>query len=338
MKSKLKDIICKAMLEISSADVNTIEDIRVKYLGKKGEITAIMKTMGSLSSEQRPILGGLINDARDKIESSILNMKKDIEMAELKKKLLAETIDITLPGTKAKLGKKHPLTNVLDEIKDIFLGLGFNVEFGAEAEKTYYNFDALNIPKNHPARAESDTFYLSPDIVLRTQTSPVQIHTMENEKPPIRVISPGRVYRSDAVDATHSPVFHQIEGLVVDRGIKFSDLKGLLETFAKTLYGEDTIVRFRPHHFPFTEPSAEMDAQCHMCQGSGCKLCKGEGWIEILGCGMVHPNVLRGCNINPDEFSGYAFGMGLERIVMRKYKIDDIRLFFENDVRFLNNF
>lgn len=338
MKSKLNDIICKFTSEISSADINNIEDIRVRYLGKKGEITAIMKTMGSLSSEERPIFGGLINDARDKIETSILNTKKELEEAQLKAKLLDETIDITLPGVAPKLGKKHPLTNVLDEIKDIFLGLGFNIESGSEAEKTYYNFDALNIPKNHPARAESDTFYLSPDIVLRTQTSPVQIHTMENEKPPIRVISPGRVYRSDAVDATHSPVFHQIEGLVIDKGIKFSDLKGLLETFAKTLYGEDTVVRFRPHHFPFTEPSAEMDAQCHMCLGDGCRLCKGEGWIEILGCGMVHPNVLKACNINPDEFSGYAFGMGLERIVMRKYKIDDIRLFFENDVRFLNNF
>lgn len=338
MKSKLNDIICTFMSEISSADINTVEDIRVKYLGKKGEITAIMKTMGSLSSEERPVFGQLINEARDKIESALLSAKQELEKKELESKLLAETIDITLPGDKPKIGKKHPLTSVLDEIKDIFLGLGFNIEFGSEAEKTYYNFDALNIPKNHPARAESDTFYLSPDIVLRTQTSPVQIHTMENEKPPIRVISPGRVYRSDAVDATHSPVFHQIEGLVVDRGIKFSDLKGLLENFAKTLYGEDTIVRFRPHHFPFTEPSAEMDAQCHMCQGDGCRLCKGEGWIEILGCGMVHPNVLKACNINPDEFSGYAFGMGLERIVMRKYKIDDIRLFFENDVRFLNNF
>ena len=245
---------------------------------------------------------------------------------------------MTLPGKKPSIGKKHPLTKVLNEIEDIFLGMGYSIASGPEVEYDYYNFEALNIPKNHPARDTQDTFYISENVVLRTQTSPMQIRTMKKTKPPIRIIAPGRVYRSDAVDATHSPLFHQIEGLVVDKGITMADLKGSLEVFAKRLYGEDTVVRFRPHHFPFTEPSAEMDMRCFMCHGEGCRLCKGEGFIEILGCGMVHPKVLEECGINPEIYSGYAFGLGLERIVMGRYKIDDLRLFYENDVRFLNQF
>ena len=270
----------------------------------------------------------------DAIESKVqeLNEKKQLEQ------LKAEKLDVTLPGKKPVLGAKHPLTIVLDEIKEIFVGMGFDIVEGPEVETDYYNFEALNMPKNHPARDTQDTFYINDNIVLRTQTSPVQVRTMEQQKPPIRVISPGRVYRSDAVDATHSPLFHQIEGLVVDKGITFADLKGTLETFVKRLYGEDSVVRFRPHHFPFTEPSAEVDVQCFSCHGEGCRLCKGEGWIEILGCGMVHPKVLSNCGIDPEVYSGFALGLGLERVAMRRYGIDDMRLFFENDVRFLNQF
>ncbi|MFQ6841132.1 MAG: phenylalanine--tRNA ligase subunit alpha, partial [Agathobaculum sp.] len=253
-------------------------------------------------------------------------------------KLEAETIDVTLPGEEVVVGKEHPLNIVLDELKEIFIGLGFSIAEGPEVELDHYNFEALNIPKDHPARDTQDTFYISDNVVLRTQTSGMQVRVMEQKKPPIRIIAPGRVYRSDAVDATHSPLFHQIEGLVVDKGIRMSDLKGILELFAKKLYGEDTVVRFRPHHFPFTEPSAEMDIQCYRCHGAGCPLCKGEGWIEILGCGMVHPKVLETSGIDPEEYSGYAFGIGLERTVMGRFKIDDIRLFYENDVRFLHQF
>jgi len=315
-----------------------LEELRVKYLGKKGELTAILKQMGGLSPEERPIVGQLANAVRESIEALIAQRGQFLRAGALSARLAGETIDVTMPGKQQKLGGKHPLTTVLDEIKEIFLGMGFSAVEGPEVELDYYNFEALNMPKNHPSRDTQDTFYISQDIVLRTQTSSVQVRAMEQRKPPMRVIVPGRVYRSDAVDATHSPVFHQIEGLVVDKDVTMADLKGTLQTFARLLYGDDVQVRFRPHHFSFTEPSAEMDAMCFACQGAGCRLCKGEGWIEILGCGMVHPKVLRFGGIDPDEYSGFAFGMGLERMVMRRYGIDDLRLFFENDLRFLGQF
>lgn len=315
-----------------------LDELRVKYLGKKGELTAILKQMGALSAEERPKVGQLANEIRAEIEQLIEQKSVELKSAIQAKQLLEEKLDVTMPGKPAPLGKPHPLNKVLDEIKDIFLGMGFSFAEGPEVELDYYNFEALNIPKNHPARDTQDTFYISENVVLRTQTSPVQVRTMEKQKPPIRIIAPGRVYRSDAVDATHSPLFHQIEGLVVDKGVTMADLKGTLELFVKRLYGENSVVRFRPHHFPFTEPSAELDVQCFSCHGEGCRLCKGEGWIEILGCGMVHPKVLSVCGIDPEEYSGFAFGMGLERIVMRRYNIDDLRLFYENDVRFLNQF
>lgn len=294
--------------------------------------------MGKLSAEERPVVGQLANVIRSEIEAKIEEDSKAIAQKLQAEKLKAEKIDVTLPGKAKVLGSRHPLTVVLDDIKDIFIGMGFDIVDGPEVEKDYYNFEALNIPKDHPARDTQDTFYINENIVLRTQTSPVQVRVMEKQQPPIRIISPGRVFRSDAVDATHSPLFHQIEGLVVDKGVSFADLKGTLEIFIKQLYGEDSVVRFRPHHFPFTEPSAEVDVQCFNCHGAGCPLCKGEGWIEILGCGMVHPKVLETCNIDPEVYSGFAFGLGLERIAMRRYNINDLRLFFENDVRFLKQF
>ncbi len=322
----------------SAADPKALDDLRVKYLGKKGELTAILKQMGSLSAEERPKVGAFANEVRAAIENLIEQRSNALKAQMQEKKLAEEKLDVTLPGKAAPLGKSHPLNKVLDEIKEIFLGMGFSISEGPEVELDYYNFEALNIPKNHPARDTQDTFYIPDNVLLRTQTSPVQIRTMEKQRPPIRVIAPGRVYRSDAVDATHSPLFHQIEGLVVDKGVTMADLKGTLEMFVKRLYGEDSVVRFRPHHFPFTEPSAELDVQCFACHGEGCRLCKGEGWIEILGCGMVHPKVLSICGVDPEEYSGFAFGLGLERIVMRRYNIDDLRLFFENDVRFLGQF
>lgn len=339
MKQQLETIRQLALQAIDEAtDQQVLETLRVKYLGKKGELTAILKQMGQLSAQERPIMGQLANDVRAAIEETIAQKAAHLKAALLEEKLKSETIDVTLPGVHKELGSKHPLSIVLDEIKEIFIGMGFNIVEGPEVESDYYNFEALNIPKNHPARDTQDTFYINDTVVLRTQTSPVQIRTMEKQEPPIRIISPGRVYRSDAVDATHSPLFHQIEGLVVDKGITFADLKGTLETFVKRLYGKDSVVRFRPHHFPFTEPSAEVDVQCFNCHGEGCRLCKNEGWIEILGCGMVHPKVLSNCGIDPEIYSGFALGMGLERVVMRRYNIDDLRLFYENDVRFLKQF
>ena len=339
MKEQLEAIRAAAKKALSDcADSKVLEALRVQYLGKKGELTGILKQMGKLSAEERPAMGQLANQVRADIETALADKQKKLAEAMLAHKLEAETLDITLPGKKQKVGSMHPLTIVENEIREIFLGMGFSVADGPEVEYDYYNFEALNLPPDHPARDTQDTFYITDNILLRTQTSSVQVHVMENQKPPIRVISPGRVYRSDAVDATHSPLFHQIEGLVVDKGIRMSDLKGILELFAKKLYGEDTVVRFRPHHFPFTEPSAEMDIQCYRCHGAGCPLCKGEGWIEILGCGMVHPKVLEMSGIDPNEYSGYAFGIGLERMVMGRFKIDDIRLFYENDVRFLHQF
>ena len=315
-----------------------LEAQRVRFLGKKGELTAILKQMGKLSAEERPVVGQLANEVRANIEAKIDSRFQELKEAERALRMKAERLDVTMPGKRHELGYEHPLSIVLDELTDIFLGMGFSVAEGPEVETDYYNFEALNLPKDHPARDTQDTFYITDNILLRTQTSPVQIRTMEQQKPPIRVIAPGRVYRSDAVDATHSPLFHQIEGLVVDKGITMADLKGTLEMFIKRLYGEDTVVRFRPHHFPFTEPSAEVDMQCFACHGEGCRLCKGEGWIEILGCGMVHPKVLSICGIDPEEYSGFAFGIGLERIVMRRFNIDDLRLFYENDLRFLSQF
>ena len=339
MKAELEAIAKQALEELKGAqDLKVLDAVRVKYLGKKGELTAILKQMGKLSAEERPVIGQLANKVRADIEQMLEQTKTDLEAKALDIRLAGETLDVTLPGQKKPLGKKHPLTIVLDELKEIVVGMGFEIATGPEVELDYYNFEALNIPKDHPSRDTQDTFYISDNVLLRTQTSPMQIRTMEKKKPPIRIIAPGRVYRSDAVDATHSPLFHQVEGLVVDKGITMADLKGTLEVFVKRLYGDSTVVRFRPHHFPFTEPSAELDVQCFHCHGEGCSLCKGEGWIEILGCGMVHPQVLLNCGIDPEEYSGFAFGLGLERMVMMRYGIDDLRLFYDNDVRFLKQF
>ncbi|WP_294346447.1 phenylalanine--tRNA ligase subunit alpha [uncultured Clostridium sp.] len=339
MQEKLKLIETTAIDELNKAvSKEDIEAIRVKYLGKKGEVTLILRGMGGLSPEERPIVGKLVNDVRGNLEERIENALTNIKKKEKEERLKNEVIDISMPGDKNPLGGKNPLTITMEEIQDIFLSMGFSIEEGPEVELDYYNFEALNMPKNHPARGEQDTFYINDNVVLRTQTSPVQVRTMENQKPPIKMISPGKVYRSDAVDATHSPIFYQVEGLVIDKGITFADLKGMLETFVKKMFGDKMVTKFRPHHFPFTEPSAEMDATCFVCGGEGCKVCKGEGFIEILGCGMVHPKVLENCGIDPNEYSGFAFGFGLDRMVMQKFGIDDIRLLYEADMRFLKQF
>ena len=340
MKETLNRIKAMALEAIASPETDdaALEALRIKYLGKKGELTAVLRGMGQLSPEERPVVGQIANEVRAEIEAAITEKKATLADAALDAKLAAEKLDVTVPGKKSKVGHRHPLTLVQRDMEEIFIGMGFSIAEGPEVEYDYYNFQALNIPENHPARDTQDTFYITDKILLRSQTSPVQARTMENQKPPIRIISPGRVYRSDAMDATHSPLFHQMEGLVVDKGITMGDLKGMLETFAKTEFGEDTRIRFRPHHFPFTEPSAEVDISCFMCGGKGCRLCKGEGWIEILGAGMVHPNVLRNCGIDPEVYSGFAFGMGVERIAMLKYHIGDIRHFYENDVRFIEQF
>lgn len=339
MREQLERIKNDVLDEIKGVNQSqNLEEIRIKYLGKKGVLTSILRGMGGLSPEERPIVGKLANEIRENIEASLESAKKEIGDKEKQVRLSMEKIDITMPGTPGRIGNLHPLTRVLDDIKEIFFGMGFSIAEGPEVELDYYNFEALNVPKNHPARDEQDTFYINDGVVLRTQTSPIQIRTMEKTKPPIRIIAPGRVYRSDAVDATHSPIFHQIEGLVVDKGITMANLRGTLDTFAVRFFGEKTRTKFRPHHFPFTEPSAEVDVSCFVCGGEGCRVCKGSGWIEILGCGMVHPDVLRKGGIDPDIYSGFAFGMGLERIVMIKYGIDDIRLLYENDERFLKQF
>ncbi len=339
MQAQLTAIREAAVSALAKADtLEQLEELRIQYLGKKGELTAVMKGMGKLTPEERPIVGQLANEVRTEIEAAMEEKKTILESQAADAKILSETIDVTMPGRRNAKGKKHPLTTVLDELKDIFIGMGFSIAEGPEVELDYYNFEALNIPKDHPARDSQDTFYVDENVVLRSQTSSVQARVMENQQPPIRLISPGRVYRSDAVDATHSPVFHQVEGLVVDKDVTMADLKGTLEVFVKKLYGEETRLRFRPHHFPFTEPSAEVDISCFNCGGEGCRICKGEGWIEILGCGMVHPKVLSGCGIDPEVYSGFAFGIGLERITMFRYGVDDLRLFFENDVRFLEQF
>ena len=339
----MKDLLLaiRQNAESTLAEINdeaSLEEVRVRYLGKKGELTAVLRGMGKLSPEERPAVGQLANEVREAIESKIADKKAELQAAALEKKLKEEKIDVTAPGKAIAVGERHPLAKVEEELCTIFTSMGFDIVEGPEVEYDHYNFEKLNIPKDHPARDTQDTFYITENILLRSQTSPVQVRTMEVQKPPIRIISPGRVYRSDAVDATHSPVFHQLEGLVVDKGITMGDLKGMLEYFAKQLFGADTKLRLRPHHFPFTEPSAEVDVSCFVCGGKGCRVCKGEGWIEILGAGMVHPNVLRGCGIDPEVYSGFAFGLGIERIVMRKYNIDDMRLLYENDLRFLKQF
>ena len=339
MKEQLATIRSEALAAFAQAGSSAeLDALRVKYLGKKGELTAILNQMGRLSAEERPVVGALANEVREAITADIARRTKELESAALAARLAAEEIDVTLPGKAPAQGKRHPFEQVLGELKEIFLGMGFDIVSGPEVELDHYNFEMLNMPKSHPARDTQDTFYFTENVLLRTQTSPMQIRTMEKQKPPIRIICPGRVYRSDAVDATHSPIFHQCEGLVVDKGVTFSDLKGTLELFIKKLYGEETRVRFRPHHFPYTEPSAEMDMSCFKCGGKGCSMCKGEGWIEILGCGMVHPQVLENCGIDPEVYSGFAFGVGLERIAMMRYGIDDMRLLYENDLRFLKQF
>lgn len=337
MKETLLKIKTDALKALSDAGAD-VEALRIQYLGKKGELTAVLRGMGKLSAEERPVVGQLANEVRAAIEEEIEKKTAAIKTAALEAKLQAEKLDVTVPGDKTPVGKPHPLALVQRQLEEIFLGMGYSIAEGPEVEYDYYNFQALNIPKDHPARDTQDTFYITENILLRSQTSPVQARVMEKQKPPIKIISPGRVYRSDAVDATHSPLFHQCEGLVVDKGITMGDLKGTLEMFAKTMFGADTKIRFRPHHFPFTEPSAEVDVSCFACGGKGCRLCKGEGWIEVLGAGMVHPNVLRMCGIDPEVYSGFAFGLGIERIVMLKYHIDDMRHLYENDVRFLHQF
>lgn len=339
MRSKLAEILQAAKQDIANSEhLNALEEARVKFLGKKGELTSILKSMGSLSAEERPEMGKVVNEVRGEIEALLENTKETLKSKAIQAQLLSETIDVTLPSRQVTMGHRHPLTQVLDEIKEVFLGLGFSVAEGPEVETVYHNFDALNSPIDHPSRSMSDTFYIAENILLRTQTSPVQIRTMKMGEPPIKVISPGRCFRFDELDATHSPMFHQVEGLVVDKNITMADLKGTLDLLAKKLFGENTKTKFRPHYFPFTEPSAEVDVTCFKCGGEGCKVCKGSGWIEILGCGMVHPDVLRECGIDPEVYSGFAFGMGLDRITMLKLEIDDIRILFENDMRFINQF
>jgi len=339
VREKLEQIKLKTIQELESLhNLEQLEELRVKILGKKGELTQVLRKMGNLPKEDRPVIGQLANEIRTTLESALNRKKNELKEAVLQKRFEEETIDVTVPGKKPALGKLHPLTQVLYELEDIFLGMGFEVAEGPEVEWDKYNFEYLNIPPNHPARDTQDTFYINDKILLRTQTSPVQIRTMLKHKPPIKIISPGRVYRSDAVDATHSPIFHQIEGLVVDKNITMGDLKGVLDVFAKQAFGPETRTKFRPHHFPFTEPSAEVDVSCAICHGKGCRVCSYTGWIEILGAGMVHPKVLEYCGIDPEEYSGFAFGMGLDRITNLKYGIDDIRLLFENDIRFLKQF
>ena len=353
---ELEELEQRAREMIEGAETaEKLEAARVALMGRKGEITGLMRMMGKIEPEERPVLGKRANEMRRMAETLLDGRMKDLKRAAVRELMATEAVDITLPGARPQIGHAHLINQIIEEIEDVFCGIGYTVEAGPQVESSWYNFTALNAPLDHPSRSARDTFYVKDnapgtaahpeehahgesDVLLRTQTSGVQVHTMETQEPPIYMIAPGRVYRPDTADACHLPQFHQIEGLVVDKGITFADLKGTLETFIKRLYGEDSVVRFRPHHFPFTEPSAEVDVQCFNCKGEGCRLCKGEGWIEILGCGMVHPKVLSNCGIDPEVYSGFALGMGLERVVMRRYNIDDIRLFYENDVRFLKQF
>ena len=339
MKEKLAKIREEILKQIdASENLDKLNEVRVSALGKKGALTELLKSMKEVAPQDRPKVGQMVNEVRAEIEAALETEKAKLEDRTMEARLKNEVIDVTLPAKKNSVGHRHPNTIALEEVERIFVGMGYEVVRGPEIEKDYYNFEALNIPKDHPARDEQDTFYINEEIVLRTQTSPVQVRTMEQGKLPIRMIAPGRVFRSDEVDATHSPSFHQIEGLVIDKNISFADLKGTLEVFAKELFGPDTKTKFRPHHFPFTEPSAEVDVSCFKCGGKGCRFCKGSGWIEILGCGMVHPHVLEMCGIDPEEYTGFAFGVGLERIALLKYEIDDMRLLYENDIRFLKQF
>ena len=339
MQEKLLNLQEAALNEIKdTSSIEAVESLRVKYLGKKGEITAILKEMGKLSAEERPVIGQVANKVRESIEGSISSKKEELKAIEKQKKLAEEVIDVTMPAKAVKVGKKHPISQIIDEVSEIFMGMGFSIAEGPEVETVENNFDALNAPIDHPSRDMSDTFYINSELLLRTQTSPVQVRTMKGQELPIKIIAPGRCFRFDAPDATHSPIFYQMEGLVIDKGVTFADLKGTLELFAKKMFGDTVVTKFRPHHFPFTEPSAEMDATCFVCEGKGCRVCKGSGWIEILGCGMVHPNVLRNCGIDPEVYSGFAFGFGVDRMVMLKYGIDDIRALYESDMRFLNQF
>lgn len=339
MKDQLEKIKAEALAKIEASDaLEKLNEIRVAYLGKKGELTSVLKNMKNVAPEERPKVGQMVNDARALIEEKLETTRQDLARKAREEQMKREVIDVTLPAKKNKVGHSHPNTVALKEVERIFVGMGYEVVEGPEVEYDLYNFEKLNIPANHPAKDEQDTFYINREIVLRTQTSPVQARVMEQGKLPIRMIAPGRVFRSDEVDATHSPSFHQVEGLVIDKHITFADLKGTLAEFAREMFGEETKVKFRPHHFPFTEPSAEVDVTCFKCGGKGCRFCKGSGWIEILGCGMVHPHVLEMCGIDPEEYSGFAFGVGLERIALLKYEIDDMRLLYENDIRFLKQF
>ena len=339
MKEQLEKIKSEALAKIDASDaLEKLNEIRVAYLGKKGELTTVLKSMKDVAPEERPKVGQMVNEVRALIEERLEETKTALARKAREEQMKREVIDVTLPAKKANTGHKHPNTIALEEVERIFVGMGYEVVEGPEVEYDLYNFEKLNIPKGHPARDEQDTFYINDSILLRSQTSPVQARVMEKQKPPIRMIAPGRVFRSDEVDATHSPSFHQIEGLVIDKHITFADLKGTLAEFARELFGEDTKVKFRPHHFPFTEPSAEVDVSCFKCGGKGCRFCKGSGWIEILGCGMVHPHVLEMCGIDPEEYTGFAFGVGLERIALLKYEIDDMRPLYENDIRFLKQF
>ena len=347
MKEQLNEIRQKAISRLENSDtLAALEELRLQFLGKKGEVTALLKQMGKLSPEERPVMGQLANQVRSDIEEMLAERKQELEAHALDAKLKAEAVDVTIPGDEMTFGHQHPMNQVLQEIKDIFTGMGYQIVDGPEVELAEYNFTRLNIEEGHPSRDRSDTFYFDDDdeVLLRTQTSPIQIRVMENRQPPIRILAPGRVFRKDEADATHSPMFHQIEGLVVDEGITMGDLKGALETLIKRLYGEDAVVRFRPHHFPFTEPSCEVDMQCFKCHGTGetdgqvCSTCHGEGWIELLGAGMVHPKVLEGCGIDSKKYSGFAFGIGLERMAMGRLRFNDLRLIFDNDIRFLSQF
>lgn len=339
MKDKLQAIREEALKQIRESNrLDKLNEVRVSFLGKKGELTAVLKGMKNVDPKERPFVGQMVNETREAIEEFLEETKKKLEEKAREEKMKQEVIDVTLPAKKINVGHRHPNTIALEEVERIFVGMGYEVVEGPEIEYDLYNFEKLNIPANHPAKDEQDTFYINDKILLRTQTSPVQVRVMEQKKPPIRMIAPGRVFRADEVDATHSPSFHQIEGMVIDKGITFSNLKGTLTQFVQKLFGKETKVKFRPHHFPFTEPSAEMDVSCFKCGGKGCRFCKGEGWIEILGCGMVHPRVLRMSGIDPEEYSGFAFGIGLERITLLKYEIDDMRLLYENDDRFLKQF
>ena len=341
MKEQLAKIRAEALSAFEGVcDSAALDELRVKYLGKKGELTAVLKQMGKLSAEERPAMGQLANEVRSALEGALETASKKLEQAALEMKLKAETVDVTIPGKSVQLGHRHPMNTALEEIKDIFIGMGFTVLDGPEVELAELNFDRLNAEEGHPSRDWSDTFYFDTGerVMLRSQTSPMQVRAMDSMELPIRIIAPGRVYRKDEVDATHSPMFHQVEGMVIDKHVTMADLKGTLNTLAEQLFGAGTVTRFRPHHFPFTEPSCEMDVQCHKCGGVGCPTCKGEGWIELLGAGMIHPRVLEMAGIDPDEWSGWAFGMGLERTALRRFKIGDLRLIFENDVRFLEQF